>query len=59
MATEVLTSLATKLYEVVQTVKGNTERCKEIGERAHRLAPALRRVASTPGDQAVRNESVN
>lgn len=58
MATEALTFLAQKLYEVVQTVKGNKERCKEIGERAQRLAPALQRVASTPGDQAVRNESV-
>eukprot|EP00729_Bicosta_minor_P024124 gene24124-18071_t len=57
MATEVLTSLATELYEVVQTVKGNKERCKEIGERAHRLAPALRRVTSTPGDQATFEKS--
>lgn len=56
MATEVLTSLATKLYEVVQQVKGNKERCKEIGERAQRLVPALRRLTSTPGDQEVRKK---
>lgn len=59
MATEVLTSLATKLYEVVQQVKGNKERCKEIGERAQRLVPALRRLTSTPGDQEVRKKDFN
>lgn len=59
MATEILTSLATKLYEVVQQVKGNKERCKEIGERAQRLVPALRRLTSTPGDQEVRKKIIN
>ena len=52
MACEILTSLCTKLYEVVQTVKGNKERCKEISERAQRLVPALERVSSS-GDQEV------
>ena len=37
---------------MVLTVKGNQERCKEIGERAQRLVPALERIS----DQAVRND---
>ena len=52
MACEILTSLCTKLYDVVQTVKGNKKRCKEISERAQRLVPALERVSSS-GDQEV------
>lgn len=59
MATEVLTSLATELYEVVQQVKGNKERCKEIGERAQRLVPALRRLTSTPGDDQEVRKKIN
>lgn len=52
MACAILTSLCAKLHEVVQTVKGNKGRCKEISERAQRLVPALERVSSS-GDQEV------
>lgn len=55
MASEILIALVTKLYEVVQTVQGNKERCKEISQRAQRLVPALRRVSSS-GEQEVRIE---
>ena len=53
MATEVLTELATKLYEVVQTVKGNIERCKQVNARAQRLVPALERIRASPAKNDV------
>lgn len=53
MATEVITSLVQKLYEVAQTVQGNKESCKEINERAQRLIPALARIASSPAKNNV------
>ena len=53
MATEVITSLVQKLYEVAQTVQGNKESCKEINERAQRLIPALTRIASSPAKKDV------
>ena len=53
MASEILIVLVTKLYEVVQTVRGNKERCKEISQRAQRLLPAFERVIS--GEQEVSN----
>lgn len=53
MATEVITSLVQKLYEVAQTVQGNKESCKEINERAQRLIPALTRIASSPAKNNV------
>ena len=53
MATEVITSLATKLYEVVKLVKGNKEQCKEIGSRAQRLVPLVKRIGrSDAGEKA-------
>lgn len=55
MATEVLTTLATTLYDAVQTAKGNMEQCDAIGERVTRLLPTLQSISSRRASSAVRS----
>lgn len=54
MATEILVKLANSLYEVVEQVKGNTQRCNTICERTKRLMSAIIKVTSTPSKKDVR-----
>lgn len=59
MELETIFSCIQTLYVLVETVRGNAERCKEISDRAQRLVPALRRLHSTPAEQAVRAATIS